>query len=241
MRVGYSFSWTFFDGYVIDQGIYLKWSISFGVRIENENLMINSFYFDQRYTCQRVGESPILSNLVCRFAALAGFFKFISLRPDKRKNLKRPNVRSLKIYSDIRFNERSKTDIARILLSGKWLMCQRPLFPVSSKLEDWFDFRPLYPLPSALQFLKDFRSPVWIKLPADYLRQPNCLSSARAIDRRAIYVDDPGCNLSAIPRTWSLLPEGWKTSKRSVIPCVRFRSFVRCIRFALVCLVVWTV
>ena len=44
------------------------------------------------------------------------------MRTDKRKNLKRPNVRSLKIYSDIRFNERSKTDIARILLSGKWLM-----------------------------------------------------------------------------------------------------------------------
>ena len=135
----------------------------------------------------------------------------------------------------IKVNESNRTVIL------KFWFCQRPLLPVSSKLEDWFDFQPLYPLPAALQFLKDFRLPVWIKLPAGYLRQPNCLSSARAIDSRAIYVDDPGCNLSAIPRTWSALPEGWKTSMRWAAPCVCCRSFVQCIRFALVCLVVWTV
>jgi hypothetical protein len=59
------------------------------------------------------------------YAALLGYlfkiFKRLCVHPKKKKVSKRPEVRSLKIQPDTRFNECSQTIVPVIRLSGVWL------------------------------------------------------------------------------------------------------------------------
>lgn len=43
------------------------------------------------------------------------------MRNDKRKTIRKPNVRSLKIQPKVRFNTRSQKNVPEIKLSGNWL------------------------------------------------------------------------------------------------------------------------
>ena len=70
---------------------------------------------------QRAGVSPVLSNSVCRFAALPGTLKKYHMRTGKQKKTERPQMRSLKIQPQLRINRWSKTEISEIKLSGLWL------------------------------------------------------------------------------------------------------------------------